>query len=88
MKPMRMWQWIVLTVVLLAAIAWTAPQQLPVMLYKVAQVTLFAVLGYWIDRTVFYYSRPDKVMLAQQGWAWLRRAIVIGCVVLAGALGL
>ncbi|BEU95533.1 putative holin [Acidovorax sp. DW039] len=88
-----------------------APAQLPVVLYKAALIALAAVLGYWLDRALFPYARPDGYL--QRDWrygtdepegdvdypvvqayirvytaAMLRRAIVVGCVVLGIAAGL
>ena len=51
--------WIVLAVLLLAAVAIVAPPQLPVVLYKASLASLAAVLGYWLDRALFPYARPD-----------------------------
>ena len=36
-----------------------APQQLPVSIYKLSLVSMAAVAGYWIDRSLFPYARPD-----------------------------
>jgi hypothetical protein len=36
------------------------PQQLLVSLYKLSLVTLAAWFGYWIDRGLFPYARPDR----------------------------
>ena len=97
--------------VLLAAIALLSPVQLPVVLYKAALISLAAVLGYWLDRALFPYARPDSYL--ERDWrlgtdepegdadyrvasgyeraftaAMLRRAIVVGCVVIGVALGL
>ncbi|KAB2905576.1 MAG: hypothetical protein F9K35_01495 [Burkholderiaceae bacterium] len=58
--------WLVLAVLLLAAIAIVAPQQLPVVIYKASLVALAAVLGYWLDRTLFPYARPDSYL--QRDW--------------------
>lgn len=58
----RMVHWIVLALLLLAAISLLSPQQLPVILYKCAQVSIFTVLGYWIDRSLFPYARPHTLM--------------------------
>lgn len=98
-------------VLLLMAIATISPAQLPVALYKASLVALAGVLGYWLDRALFPYARPDSYL--KQDWrkgtdepeddadfpvcqtyqrefcvAQLRRAIVVGCVVLAFAVGL
>ena len=81
--------WIVITLALTLAVGLLAPQQLGVTLYKLSLVSLAAVLGYWIDRSVFPYARPhcrpegcqyDEV-------ATLRRAILMAAVILAIALG-
>ncbi len=56
--------WLLVSVVLLAGIALISPQQLPVVLYKIALVTIAAVLGYWLDRTLFPYARPHKFIEA------------------------
>ena len=55
----RMTDWLVIAL-LLAVLVWLiAPQQLPVSLYKLSLVALAAVAGYWIDRSLFPYARPD-----------------------------
>lgn len=102
---------LLLAVLLLAAIAIVAPPQLPVVLYKAALIALAAVLGYWLDRVLFPYARPDGYL--QTDWrhgtdepqyeadypvvpdhrvefcvSQIRRAIVVGFVVLGVAAGL
>lgn len=100
-----------LAAALLIGIAMVSAQQLPVVLYKASLITLAAVLGYWLDRALFPYARPDgylskdwrlgtfepegdvdyPVVLGYHGvyrTAQLRRAIVVGAVVLAAAVGL
>lgn len=103
--------WLALAVVLIAVIAIAAPAQLPVMLYKLALVAIALVFGYWADRALFPYARPDGYL--HRDWryggdgpdgevdfpvvtgygqvfaaAMVRRAIVVGAVVFAIALGL
>lgn len=69
---------------LLALIGAFAPQQLPVVLYKLVLVTLFGFAGYWVDRFIFPYARPHT----QNGTLpQLRRAIVVAACVLGGTLG-
>ena len=102
---------LLLSVLLLAALAVVSPVQLPVALYKLTLIALAAVVGYWLDRALFPYARPDGYL--QRDWrygtdepegdvdypvvqayirvftaAMLRRAIVVGCVVLGIAAGL
>ena len=102
---------LLLSVVLLVALAVVSPVQLPVALYKLTLIALAAVVGYWLDRALFPYARPDGYLV--RDWrhgtdepvgdvdypvvqayirvftaAMLRRAIVVGCVVLGIAAGL
>ena len=102
---------VLLALLLLACIGWLAPVQLPVVLYKAALIALAAVLGYWLDRALFPYARPDGYLVRDwrhgtdepvgdvdypvvQGYirvftaAMIRRALVVGCVVLGVAAGL
>ena len=104
--------WLAVAVLLLAVIAVVSPVQLPVVLYKAALIALAAVIGYWLDRALFPYARPDSFLwrdwrkgtdepegdvdypvasadyMAAYCAAQLRRAIVVGCVVLGVAAGL
>lgn len=58
----RMLDWL-LAAVLLTIFVWQlAPQQLPVSLYKLSLIALAAVAGYWIDRSLFPYARPDSFL--------------------------
>ncbi len=49
---------------LLLAVAWIAPQQVPVIVYKVNLILLASVAGYWLDRWAFPYARPDRFLTA------------------------
>lgn len=113
----RLTGWILITLALLVCVGLVAPQQLPVSLYKLSLVSLAAVVGYWLDRSLFPYARPDMFMdladgpddwmegfgpegfnleltvtpepalLHLMGVAMLRRAIIVGCAMLAMGLG-
>ena len=103
----RLSGWLLMTLVLLIGVWAIAPQQLPVSLYKLSLVTLAAVVGYWLDRSLFPYARPDLFLeldenmqpdlpldrvadaelLRLMGQAMLRRAIIVGCAMLAMGLG-
>ena len=87
----RMFDWLLITLVLVGLIALLSPQQLPVSLYKLSLITMAAVCGYWIDRSLFPYARPDDITLATsailQAAAMLRRAIIVGAAMLAVSLG-
>jgi len=109
---LRMLVCAVLACVAMAALSALSPQQAPVVLYKLTLVLLAGVAGYWLDRWVYPYSRPDGYL--RREWrdhsdiwpddladyevtpgyetvfavALLRRAIIIGCAMLAVGLGL
>ncbi len=89
----RMFDWIVITILLTLIIYVLAPQQLPVSLYKLSLITTAAVLGYWIDRSLFPYARPDNQSFidtkAHQliAAAMQRRAIIICGAMVAMSLG-
>ena len=118
LKLPRLSGWLVVTLVLLACVWAIAPQQLPVSLYKLSLVTLAAVVGYWIDRSLFPYARPnvflagghdvnplplldcsddtdscvlqsapDQGLMRLMSASMLRRAIIVGCAMLAMGLG-
>jgi len=55
--------WLIAAVVLLLVVLVTSPAQLPVVLYKAALVALAAVMGYWLDRALFPYARPDGYLV-------------------------
>ncbi len=88
LDKLRMSEWATTAAVLLSVIWWIAPQQLPIIVYKLALVTTFAFLGYWIDRRLFPEARIHE--LANKVWAMgmIRRAIIVAAVVIAGALAL
>jgi hypothetical protein len=51
---------LLLAVALLGLLALVSPAQLPVALYKLTLISLAAVAGYWSDRALFPYARPDS----------------------------
>lgn len=66
MHAPRMFPGWLLALVLLAVLAWAAPQQLLVIAYKVALVILAGVAGYLLDRWAFPYARPHTYL--RQDW--------------------
>jgi hypothetical protein len=90
-KLPRMTDWIIVTILLTIAIYIVSPQQLPVSLYKLSLITMAAAVGYWIDRSLFPYARPDNPSIQPYDMiiaaAMLRRAIIVGCAMLAVSLG-
>lgn len=73
----------------LIAVAMIAPQQLPVFLWKGVLLLAAAWVGYWVDRHLFPYARPDILQGASSfDAACLRRAIVVAAAMLSVGLAL
>lgn len=104
-KSYRMISWVVLTAVLLAASLF-AQSALPgnvvsVSLYKAHLMALGGWGGYWLDRALFPYARPDQIIrgVSTAGvaasdeaffvycTAMLRRAIVVAACLVCVGLG-
>lgn len=88
---LRMAEWGFASLLLLGIIWFVAPAQIPIVIYKLALVTLFAHAGYWIDRRMFPQSRCQDLILDDiSSWpkSELRRAIIVAAVILAGSLAL
>ena len=58
----RMADWLLAAVILTIVVFLLAPHQLPVSIYKLSLIALAAVAGYWIDRSLFPYARPDSFL--------------------------
>lgn len=66
LRTPRMLEWLLLALLLTVLVWMIAPQQLPTSLYKASLVTLAAVVGYWIDRSLFPYARPDSFLALEE----------------------
>jgi len=63
-KPLpRLTGTIFVTLLLLLAVGLLAPQQLMVSLYKLSLFSMAGVAGYWLDRALFPYARPDSYLV-------------------------
>ncbi|MFZ6872851.1 putative holin [Undibacterium sp. Di27W] len=58
----RMTEWLVAAVLLSLVIGAFYPNQFPVSLYKLNLIAIAAVVGYWLDRSLFPYARPDAFL--------------------------
>lgn len=92
----RLIGWIVVSALLTLAVALIAPQQVSVSLYKLNLIALAGVAGYWLDRSLFPYARPDVCLKAAKddaravplaAAAMLRRAVVVAAAMVAVGLG-
>jgi hypothetical protein len=61
----RMAGWLIFALALSALILALAPNQIPVSLYKINLIAMAGVLGYWLDRSLFPYARPDSFLAAE-----------------------
>jgi len=91
----RLSEWAVVALGLLIVLAVVAPQQIEVVVYKAALVTLAAVLGYWIDRRLFPGARPHiylpddaNSLTVPAVLVQLRRAVIVLACILGLTLGL
>lgn len=93
LRPPRLIGWLIAAVLLTTLVWWVAPQQLPVTAYKASLVAAAGVLGYWLDRSLFPYARPDDLLEALGpstlvlAAAMLRRALIVAAAMLAMGLG-
>ena len=87
----RMTVSIVLSIILGAAVAYGAPQQMPVALYKFYLVAGAGAAGYYLDRELFPYARPDIFLVGGRDIAFaaamIRRAMIVVGYMLAVGLG-
>lgn len=58
----RMTVWLLIALALSLAVFALHPQQLGVSLQKLNLVAMAGVIGYWLDRGLFPYARPDSFM--------------------------
>ena len=80
----RMWVWAALALAILFFIGrW---EHVLVVAYKGSLVCIAAFLGYWIDRNLF--GGYARVTAGGENAYHYRRAIIVGCTILAFALGL
>ncbi|EFH3410627.1 putative holin [Escherichia coli] len=89
----RLSGWLFAAVVLFVQIVAISPQQVPVVGYKLSLISLAAVLGYWLDRSLFPYARPNHFYLTEGeqllfAASMLRRAVIVAAVCLAVAMGM
>lgn len=115
LKHGRLLSWVISALCLLAIIGLISPAQLPVVLYKLALVSIASIIGYHLDRALFPYSSPGSYL--RERWnkpesklalrtenqpeypicdgylnvfamVVLRRALIVGAVILGVTLGL
>ena len=91
LTKIRLAGWGVMTLSLTLLMIFMAPQQIPVSLYKINLVMIAGLLGYWLDRALFPYARPDawaqSVRTDVFAACLLRRAIIVAAAMIAVGMG-
>jgi len=87
MKRFRMDDWLIGAVILGTLIAIIAPQQIGVTLYKLSLLAIAGAGGYWLDRRLFPYGRPDRLDGYFSAWAQIRRALIVSACIIGVSLG-
>lgn len=94
LDKLRIGPWLILAIITTFIVAMLHPHQLGVLLWSLTKLCWGAYLGYWIDRSIFPYARPDRFnpdLDTNERTSWevlmLRRALIIGAAILALGLG-
>lgn len=94
LDKLRIGPWLVLALITSIGVAFLYPHQIGVLLWSLTKLCWAAYLGYWIDRSIFPYARPDRfnpeTNIAERTlWEMLmlRRAIIIAAAIIALGLG-
>jgi len=94
LDKLRIGPWLILAIITTVVVAWLYPHQLGVLLWSLTKLCWGAYLGYWIDRSIFPYARPDAFNPdrdPKDRTLWellmLRRALIIAAALLALGLG-
>lgn len=98
LDKLRASPWLIATLLMATAVGILYPHQLGVLLWSLTKLSAGAYLGYWIDRSIFYYARPGSFFPEKptgktpEFWgvvcqSMIRRAIIIAAAILALGLG-
>lgn len=87
----RMWPTLVVALITFALVYVIAPQQIGILVYTLAKLSMAAYLGYWVDRWVFPDPRPsspdpDRVADDPTASEYRRAAIICAAVVASGLM--
>lgn len=84
---LRAWPWLVAALITTLIVGLLAPHQLGLLAWSLSKLSLGAYLGYWVDRSLFPYARPDRMVEGMPDLAMLRRALIVAACVIALGLG-
>lgn len=81
-----MWLWLVVSLVLLGAVALFNPAKLGVYGWLVSKLSMAAVLGFGFDRAAFPDARPSQLEGIERAMAQTRRGTIIAASLVAAGL--
>jgi hypothetical protein len=84
---LRAWPWLVAALFTTLIVGLLAPHQLGLLAWALSKLSLGAYLGYWVDRSLFPYARPDRMLDNSPDLAMLRRALIVSACVIALGMG-
>lgn len=87
----RMPAWWVASIVAVGLVGWVAPQQLEVLVYKLALVTIAVKVGYWADRLLYRNAPRIDATLPRDVYGGLRllsRAVIAYAILNALSVGI
>lgn len=94
LDKLRIGPWLILALLTTVGVGVLYPHQLGVLLWSLTKLCWGAYLGYWIDRSIYPYARPDRFSPYNDrsgSTLWellmLRRALIIAAAVIALGLG-
>lgn len=88
---LRMWPTLLVALITVAMVYVIAPQQIGILVYTIAKLSMAGYLGYWLDRWIFPLDRvgptSDERNAPDQTAAQYRRAgIIAACLVASGLM--
>ncbi|MDT4329794.1 putative holin [Methylomonas sp. MV1] len=75
MKLPRLFVWAAASVLLLGLMLWLWPHQIGVAVFKVTLVAIAGVVGYYLDRSLFPYARPDGYLAHSVEYRYSREPV-------------
>lgn len=82
--------WLAITLIGVVGLSFYAPHQVGLLAWTLCKISMGAFVGYWIDRSIFYYARPLDLESDKEAFlsASNRRALIMSSTIIASGLGL
>lgn len=86
----RMWPTVLVALATCAVVYAIAPQQIGILVYTIAKLTMAGYCGYWLDRWIFPVDRPSAPnadsVADDPTAAQYRRAVIVAAALIASGL--